>query len=34
VGDGLSPVWDGDAELLATLEEVLTAADEVLAANQ
>jgi len=34
VGDGLSPVWDGDADLLPTLEEVVTAADEILAQNK
>lgn len=34
VGDGLIPVFDGDAELNATLEEVVAAADEVLAANK
>jgi multiple sugar transport system substrate-binding protein len=34
VGDGLSPVWDGDAELLPTLEEVVVAADGVLAKNK
>lgn len=34
VGDGLIPVFDGDAELNATLDEVVAAADEVLAANK
>ena len=34
VGDGLIPVFDGEAELEATLQEVVTAADEVLAANK
>lgn len=34
VGDGLTPVFDGEAELNATLDEVVTAADEVLAANK
>ena len=34
VGDGLTPVFDGEAELDATLDEVITAADEVLAANK
>jgi len=34
VGDGLTPVWDGEAELDATLSEVVTAADEVLAKNK
>jgi multiple sugar transport system substrate-binding protein len=31
VGDGLIPVWDGEAELAPTLSEVVTKADEVLA---
>ena len=34
VGDGLTPVFDGEAELNATLDEVIPAADEVLAANK
>lgn len=34
VGDGLTPVWDGDAELAATLPTVVAAADEVLANNK
>ena len=34
VGDGLIPVFDGEAELGATLDEVISAADEVLAANK
>ena len=34
VGDGMTPVFDGEAELDATLDEVVTGADEVLAANQ
>ncbi len=34
VGDGLIPVWDGEAELEATLVEVVAAADEVLANNR
>jgi multiple sugar transport system substrate-binding protein len=34
VGDGLIPVFDGEAELNATLDEVITAADAVLAANK
>lgn len=34
VGDGLIPVFDGEAELNATLDEVIAAADEVLAANK
>jgi multiple sugar transport system substrate-binding protein len=31
VGDGLIPVWDGDAELGPTLDEIVTNADAVLA---
>ncbi len=31
VGDGLTPVWDGEADLTTTLEEVIVSADEVLA---
>lgn len=34
VGDGLTPVWNGEAELNPTLDEVVTAADKVLAENQ
>ena len=34
VGDGLIPVFDGEAELEATLDEVVAGADEVLANNQ
>jgi multiple sugar transport system substrate-binding protein len=34
VGDGLTPVWDGDAELNPTLDEVVDSADEVLAKNK
>lgn len=34
VGDGLIPVFDGEAELDATLDAVVTSADEVLAANK
>jgi multiple sugar transport system substrate-binding protein len=34
VGDGLTPVWDGDAELAAILNDVVTSADEVLAKNK
>lgn len=34
VGDGLTPVWDGEAELDATLAEVVKSADEVLAKNK
>jgi multiple sugar transport system substrate-binding protein len=31
VGDGLTPVWDGEAELAPTLADVVKSADEVLA---
>jgi multiple sugar transport system substrate-binding protein len=31
VGDGLRPVWDGEAELGPTLDEIVKKADEVLA---
>jgi len=34
VGDGLIPVFDGEAELDATLDEVVMSADEVLAKNK
>jgi multiple sugar transport system substrate-binding protein len=34
VGDGLIPVFDGEAGLEATLAEVIAAADEMLAANK
>jgi multiple sugar transport system substrate-binding protein len=34
VGDGLTPVFDGDAELGPTLDEVIKSADEVLAKNK
>lgn len=34
VGDGLMPVWNGEAGLDATLDEIIPAADEVLARNQ
>jgi len=34
VGDGLTPVFDGEAELGPTLEEVVKAADEILAMNK
>jgi multiple sugar transport system substrate-binding protein len=34
VGDGLTPVFDGEAELGPTLDEVVKAADEVLAKNK
>jgi multiple sugar transport system substrate-binding protein len=34
VGDGLIPVFDGEAELNATLDELIAAANEVLANNK
>jgi multiple sugar transport system substrate-binding protein len=34
VGDGLRPVWDSEAELGPTLDEVVTKADEVLASQK
>ena len=34
VGDGLTPVFDGEAELDSTLDDVIASADEVLAANK
>lgn len=34
VGDGLTPVFDGEAELGPTLDEVVTAADAILAQNK
>lgn len=34
VGDGMTPVFDGEAELEPTLDEVVAAADAVLAANK
>ena len=34
VGDGLTPVWDGEAELGPTLDAVIVSADEVLAKNK
>jgi multiple sugar transport system substrate-binding protein len=34
VGDGLRPVFDGEAELGPTLDEVVKSADEVLKKNQ
>jgi multiple sugar transport system substrate-binding protein len=34
VGDGLIPVFDGEAELNPTLDEVIASADEVLANNK
>ena len=34
VGDGMLPIWTGEAELNPTLDEVVQAADEVLAKNK
>ncbi|MCL4529959.1 MAG: sugar ABC transporter substrate-binding protein [Chloroflexi bacterium] len=34
IGDGMAPVWTGEAELGPTLDTVVPAADEVLANNQ
>jgi multiple sugar transport system substrate-binding protein len=34
VGDGMAPVWRGEADLNKTLDEVVTAADAVLAKNK
>jgi len=34
VGDGMIPIWTGEAELNPTLDEVVQAADEVLAKNK
>jgi multiple sugar transport system substrate-binding protein len=34
VGDGLRPVWDGEAELAPTLDDVVKKADDVLAKNK
>lgn len=34
VGDGLAPVWDGEADLDPTLDEVVKAADDILAQNK
>ena len=34
IGDGLTPVWDGEAELGATLDKVIQDADAVLANNK
>ena len=33
VGDGMGPVWRGEAKLDATLDDVVKAADEALAGN-
>src|SRR5512142_63762 len=34
IGDGMAPVWTGEAELNPTLDDAVKAADEVLASNQ
>jgi multiple sugar transport system substrate-binding protein len=34
VGDGMAPVWSGEADLNQTLDQVVAAADEVLAKNK
>ncbi len=34
VGDGLTPAWNGEADLNATLDEIVKAADDVLAKNK
>jgi multiple sugar transport system substrate-binding protein len=34
VGDGMTPVWNGEADLNKTLDAIVLAADEVLAKNQ
>ncbi len=34
IGDGMAPIWTGDAELGPTLDTVVPAADEVLAKNK
>jgi multiple sugar transport system substrate-binding protein len=34
IGDGMAPIWTGEAELDPTLDEAVKAADEVLANNQ
>lgn len=34
IGDGLVPVWTGEADINATLDEIVPMADDVLAANQ
>ncbi len=34
VGDGMAPVWSGEGDLNKTLDEVVVAADEVLAKNK
>ena len=34
IGDGMAPIWTGEAELGPTLESAVAAADEVLASNK
>ncbi|HVN14533.1 MAG TPA: sugar ABC transporter substrate-binding protein [Anaerolineales bacterium] len=34
IGDGMAPIWTGDAELIPTLNASVVAADEVLAKNK
>jgi multiple sugar transport system substrate-binding protein len=34
IGDGMAPIWTGEAELQPTLDTVIPAADEVLAKNK
>jgi multiple sugar transport system substrate-binding protein len=34
IGDGMADIWTGDAELVPTLNDAVSAADEVLANNQ
>lgn len=34
VGDGMTPVWNGEADLNTTLDQIVVAADEVLAKNK
>ncbi len=34
IGDGMAPIWTGEAELGPTLDSAVTAAEEVLATNQ
>ena len=34
VGDGLTPMWNGEAQLNPTLDQIVVAADAVLAKNK
>jgi multiple sugar transport system substrate-binding protein len=34
VGDGMTPVWNGEADLNTTLDQIIVTADEVLAKNK